>query len=158
MTFDLIDKQIKSFYINTCKWMFIISLILVPIILGLCFVSLYLIIPLVIDIIICIISLIFYIKNKKIYNQKIQVLAYEFNLLENGKIKGTLKRNNLQYGFVRVGFFFPFRFVYKKCLVIYQNIEIYKEMKYRDYVEKSNLIIIQNTKTINEIFKLIVNK
>ena len=37
-------------------------------------------------------------------------------------------------------------------------IEIYKEMKYRDYVEKSNLIIIQNTKTINEIFKLIVNK
>ncbi|MCI5938474.1 MAG: hypothetical protein SOU07_00035 [Bacilli bacterium] len=158
MTFDLIDKQIKDFYINTFKWMFIVSLILVPIIFGLCFVSSYLIIALIVDIIVSIVSLVFFIKNKRIYNQKIQVLAYEFNLLDNGKIKGTLKRNNLQYGFVRVGFFFPFRFVYKKCLVIYQNIEIYKEMKYRDYVEKSNLIIIQNTKTINEIFKLIVNK
>lgn len=158
MYYDLLDDHLKTIYLKTFNWMAIITLILLPILIAISFICIYVVILASVDAIILIYSIIKKTKNKNKYLKKIKIENNTLNLYSyKEKELTSLDLKSSQYSFISVGFFVPFRFVYKKCLVVYQSIDVYKEMKYSDCYDNKNIIVIQNKKAINEVFKVLVN-
>lgn len=163
MYYDLIDEHLQAIYIKTFKWMSIITLILLPILIGLAVLFLNVIVKVIIivlasiDCVLLVIGIIKYKQNIIKYKNRIKIENNSL-YLENyqGKQELYFDIKNIKYNFISVGFKVNLKMVYKKCLVVYQNIDVYKKMKYSDYFDNKNIIIIQNKKAINDVFKILV--
>ena len=154
--YELIDKELKKYYIDGHKYMFLACLC-VSLILGV--LSIFYTLTLVLSVIFAIIALIFCISwnsNKKIYGKKllytndtIKIYNYKNIKIDEFKLK-TLKKNYLNVAFN----YYP-KFSFKRCLVLSIDFDPYDNMEYRSFWNNSKIVIIQNSELIVHINKLI---
>lgn len=155
--YDLIDKNLKDYYIKGHKYMFLVGIFLSLILSVL---SVFYILVLIFLVISVIISLIFFItwsKNKRKYGKKLSynndvITIYDY---KNLKIK-EFQIEYLKSKYMKIAFDKYPRLSYKNCLIIYINFEPYENMEYSSYWNESNVAIIQNSQLIdmiNKIFK-----
>lgn len=149
--YELIDKELKKYYIDGCKYMFLACLC-VSLILGVLSI-------LVLSVIFAIIALVFCISwnlNKKIYGKKllytndtIKIYNYKNIKIDEFKLK-TLKKNYLNVAFN----YYP-KFSFKRCLVLSIDFDPYDNMEYRSFWNNSKIVIVQNSELIVHINELI---
>ncbi len=154
--YDLIDKDLKDYYISAQKWMFIISGI-ISIILGV--LSIYFIAALILFVMFLFITLLFIVFwniNKNKYGKKISIndgIIKIYNY-KNILIKEYIIESN-KFCYIDIAFDYYRKFIYKNCLVLYNDIDLYDKMEYRSYWNESTMIIIENPQTIKEINKIL---
>lgn len=154
--YDLIDKNLKNYYIKGHKYMFLIGLSLSLVLIIL---SIFYIVALVYLVICVIITSIFFItwnKNKRKYGKRLSytndaILIYNY---KNIKIN-EFKMEYLKKKYIKIAFDECPRFNFKNCLILYLNFEPYENMEYSSYWNDSNIVIIQNSELINNIIKII---
>ena len=149
--YELIDKELKKYYIDGYKYMFLACLC-VSLILGVLSI-------LVLSVIFAIIALVFCISwnlNKKIYGKKllytndtIKIYNYMNIKIDEFKLK-TLKKNYLNVAFN----YYP-KFSFKRCLVLSIDFDPYDNMEYRSFWNNSKIVIVQNSELIVHINELI---
>ena len=150
--YDLIDQELKSYYIVAYKYMFLISL-------GLCLsfiITAFIIMAFselytamfAFSVIFAIVSLIFFISwniNKKKYGNKISytddvITIYDYNNLKVKEFKlKHIKKKHLKVGFDHKC---PL-IIFRSCLVLYLNSEPRENMEYSSYW--NDYVIIQNS-------------
>lgn len=156
-TYDLIEKELKEYYIAAQKWCFIISSVILLLFVVLAFfytfaqALLFVCVP---------ISLTFYItyltgrqrygKTLRLSDGIVSIYDYKNNLVDEYRLDET----SCCYLNVAFDHGRPIR-IYKRCLIFYKNIELYENMEYSTYWNDSELVIIQNPQLIEVIEKLI---
>lgn len=154
--YDLIDKELKNYYICGHKYMFLISLCVSIIFIIL---SIFYSEALIFIVIFATISVVFFAtwnNNKKMYGNKL-LYTNDVITIKNHKnltIK-EFKLESLKKKYIPIAFNVYPRFSYKCCLVLYFNFEPYENMEYCSYCNDSNIVIIQNPELIDRINKLI---
>ena len=153
--YDLIEKDLKHYYITAHKYISIASLIISMIFaIVSTYISTIAIIFLLIFIIISLIFCITYFTNKKKYGKKISL--YNNNLcIYNHKNKAIhqVDLTIFQCTNLTIAFRYNKGFIYKNCLVIFNKIELYEKMEYFSYCDDQNIVIVQNPIAIREILK-----
>lgn len=154
--YELIDKELKKYYIDGHKYVFLACLC-VSLILGV--LSIFYIATLALSVIFAITALIFCISwnlNKKIYGKKLSYTDDTIKIYNHKNIKidefrlKTLKKDYLNVAF---NYYRKFRFI--RCLVLSIDFDPYDNMEYRSFWNNSKIVIIQNSELINHINKLI---
>jgi|GEM_PF-3339383 len=163
--YDLIDKNLKDYYITAPKWAFLGSLCL-SLILGV--LSFFYTAALVLLVVFAVITLTFFITwniHKKKYGKKLSfnndtITIYDY---KNFKIN-EFQIEDLNSSYMKISFDEYPRFSYKSCLILYTNFELHENMKPRTVWDKSeysllwsqpNVEIIQNPELIGIISKIL---
>lgn len=152
--YDLIEKELKNYYIIAHKYIFIICLSL-----SLTFgvLSIFYNVALVFLVIFAIITLIFFITwniNKKKYGKKLLYANGVITIYNHKNLKiNDFKLDSLKKKYMKIAFDECPRFSYRNCLVLYLNIEPYENMEYRSFWNNPNIVIIQNPELIDNINK-----
>lgn len=163
--YDLIDKNLKDYYITAPKWAFLGSLCL-SLILGV--LSFFYIAAQVLLVVFAVITLTFFItwnKNKKKYGKKLSfnnetITIYDY---KNFKIN-EFQIEDLNSSYMKISFDEYPRFSYKNCLILYTDFELHENMKPSTVWGKSqysllwsqpNVEIIQNPELIGIISKIL---
>ena len=155
--YDLIDKNLKDYYIKGHKYVFLVGVFLS---LTLSILSIFYIAALIsLAIIFLTISLIFFItwnKNKRKYGKKLSynkdiITIYDY---KNSKIK-AFQIKNLKSSYLKIAFDEYPRFKYRSCLILYIDFEPYENMEYSSYWNESNVVIIQNSQLIDLIKRIL---
>ena len=143
--YDLIDNHLKSYYIKARKCVFFVGIALVIIfgIFSLFYPLLIIFLPIALTI--DIIFLFSWRINNRKYGNKI---SYDKGTLIVYNYKGLKLREfrceAMKTAYLQIAFNEYPKHTYRKCLVIYKDIELYENMEYDSYLNDPNIIIIQN--------------
>lgn len=163
--YDLIDKNLKDYYIKGHKCVFLVGLCL-SLILGI--LSFFYTAALVLLVVFAVITLTFFItwnKNKKKYGKKLSfnndtITIYDY---KNFKIN-EFQIEDLNSSYMKISFDEYPRFSYKSCLILYTDFELHENMKpntvwgksqYSLLCSQPNVEIIQNPELIGIISKIL---
>ena len=159
MFFDLIEKELKEYYITDLKIGIILFLVASFVLSMLSFFEKsWFIIAIILF---CVVILLFVLLNynKKKYGKKVfidnqDLIVYNYY----GKKERTIILKDVNSCILNVGFEYRAPYIiYKECILLYLNLdfELYEKMEYRSYWKDKNLLIIQNPLLIDEIKKII---
>ena len=157
MVYDLLDKDLREYYIPAHKWCFI-SWGLLSVVLGV--VSFFNNGGIVLAIMAMLVTLVFFVTwnvNKRRYGN---TLLYKGGIIKIYNYKNMMLReytiDSMQSCYVLVGFPAPYgRFTYKKCLILYNDVEIYDKMEYPSYWKDPEMIIMENPQLIEVMDKVL---
>lgn len=150
--YDVIDKDLKYFPFYDWKAIIVIGIIFIASLIASLFYMYMLIVAGVVFILLivfcfsCIYVRYFYWNKVYLKDYKIFVCNYKGKLLKEVNLKKISYCFNT-IGFPRHGFYH----CWKKCLLLYSDIEIYDKMEYESYWNDSNILIIQNPELISII-------
>lgn len=152
--YDLIDNDLRDYYIKGHKY---ISLVGIFLSLVLSVLSAFYTVAIVFLAMIVIISLVFlttWSKNKKMYGNKLSLVNDVITICDykNSKIK-EISIECCRIDYIKIAFNQYPKYAYKNCLVIYNNFEPYENMEYTSYWNEPNIVIIQNPQLIGIIDK-----
>ena len=163
--YDLIDKNLKDYYIKGHKCVFLVSLCLL-LILGI--LSFFYTAALVLLVVFAVITITFFItwnKNKKKYGKKLSFNNDTITIYDYKKIKiNEFQIEDLKSSYMKISFDEHPRFSYKSCLILYTNFELHENMKpstfwgqsqYSLLCSQPNVEIIQNPELIGIINKIL---
>lgn len=143
--YELIDEKLKKYYINYRKCVFLIGIFLVFVLAILSFFNSIAIIFMLIMLMLDMVFLLSWLINRKKYGNKLSyyngiITVYKYNGL---KLR-EFKYDSMKTKFMQIAFDEYPKFSYKKCLIIFSDMEPYENMEYRSYAQHPQFIIIQN--------------
>ena len=161
MLYDLIDKELKSYFVTCHKYMFLVSLLL-SLVFGIFLLfnkSTGIIAFLVIFAIIALTFLMTWTVNIKRYGKKIainddELIIYDY---KNNRIQ-VFKVSEVKGAFIDIVFQEYPGYKHRKCMIIYIDFEPYDGMEYRSYWNMTNVQIIQNEELIKILKDILINK
>ena len=161
MKYDLIDKELKSYYIAGHKYMFLVNSFL-SLVFGIFLLfnkSTGIIAFLVIFAVIAFTFLMTWTVNKKKYGKKIDINDDELIIYDykNNRIQ-VFKVSEVKGAFIDIVFHEYPRYRHRKCMIIYIDFEPYDGMEYRSYWNMTNVQIIQNNELIEILNSILINK
>ena len=154
---NLIDRELQEYYIQAHKWVFIVFLIISVVLAGASFFSNA---AMVLSVMFMLVAFVFFITwnmNKKKYGNKAYYdngIMYIYNY-KNSKIK-ELNIDSMKTCYLKIAFPYIRGFTYMRCLVLYNNIELYDNMEYGSYWNEPDMLIIQNPELISMIESRVV--
>ena len=153
--FDLIDKELKQYYITAHKYIFLIGLCLSFILIIL---SVFYTAASALLVIFAIITSAFFITwniNKRKYGKSISFIDGILTIYDYRNYKiNEFKFEFLKKKYVNIAFDQYPRFSFKRCLVLYSDSEPYENMEYSSYWNDSSFVIIQKSETIDILINL----
>lgn len=161
MKYDLIDKELKTFYVTLPKYMFLVNSF-ISLVFGIFLLfnkSTGNILFLVIFAITAFIFLMGWTVNKKKYGKKIgindnELIIYDY---KNNRIQ-VFKVSEVKRTFIDIVFQEYHAYIHRKCMIIYIDFEPYEGMEYRSYWNMTNVQIIQNNELIEILNSILINK
>lgn len=161
MQYDLIDKELKSYFISAQKYMFLffsfVSFVFVILLLfnksaG----NILFLVPFAIT---AFTFLMTWTVDKKMYGKKIginddEIIVYDY---KSRRIQ-EFKIGEINKALIDVSFLRGYVHIKRKCMIIYIDFEPYEDMEYRSYWNEENVLIIQNNETIEILQKTLINK
>ena len=150
--YNLIDNELREYYIVAHKYICVISLIIFVVLSIVSIINIFIFALASVFFFISLLFFVTYTLNKNAYGKKLSLCNNTVCVFDhkNNKIV-EFELNTINSCYLSVGFDNKNpRFVYKKCLIFYnEKIEPYDEMEYRSFKNCKDLVIIQNPNLIS---------
>ena len=150
----LIDEELQTYYITAHKCISIISFAITVVLLILSIFYLFALVFLsAVTAFICVTFFITYRINKNKYGRKICCVGENLIICDyKGKKTSELDMSSLKKDYLQIAFDYgrP-RYIYKQCLILHNNFELYERMEYSSYWNNHDLVIVQNQKAIETL-------